>query len=346
MIKEISTEEYVSSYSFHKKNYWKRKLNKKFDYELLTGIKEDKLLKQNLFKKNIDNINLETSTYCNRKCGYCPVSTYGRNFKLFMDLKLFKNIINSLKIINYNHSFCLNLYNEPLADQNFGFYIRFIRENLPLSVIQTNSNGDYIKNLNDLYLLEEFGLNKIKITMHVPKNKSYSKADAELSIYKFAKKINFNLNKKNISELCFNFRINKLFVHVQSPNFFIEGTDRGGSINTTKISKNRISPCVKPFREFTIYHDGTVTPCCDIFNNINFNKYSISKINANDLNSIFNIYASQKLSEWRLHTFGWNLKENVCKTCSSYDKAYIGDAKKRKKILDELANSKINLNYK
>ena len=165
MIKEISTEEYVSSYSFHKKNYWKRKLNKKFDYELLTGIKEDKLLRQNLFKKNINNINLETSTYCNRKCGYYPVSTYGRNFKLFMDLKLFKNIINSLKIIDYNHSFCLALYNEPLADQNFGFYIRFIRENLPLSVIQTNSNGDYIKNLNDLYLLEKFGLNKIKIRL-------------------------------------------------------------------------------------------------------------------------------------------------------------------------------------
>jgi|688.fasta_scaffold263075_2 hypothetical protein len=80
-----------------------------------------------------------------------------------MDLKLFKNIINTLKIINYNHSFFLNLYNEPLADQNFGFYIKFIRENLPLNVIQTKSNGDYIKNINDLYLLEKFGLNKIRL---------------------------------------------------------------------------------------------------------------------------------------------------------------------------------------
>ena len=30
--------------------------------------------------KNVDIVNIETSSYCNRKCGYCPVSVYGRNF--------------------------------------------------------------------------------------------------------------------------------------------------------------------------------------------------------------------------------------------------------------------------
>jgi len=66
-----------------------------------------------------------------------------------MNQKLFENIIISLKKINYSRSVCLNLYNEPLADKNFGLYLKFIRKNLPMSVIQTNSNGDYIKKIYD-----------------------------------------------------------------------------------------------------------------------------------------------------------------------------------------------------
>ena len=39
-IQEVLEEEYLKAYSFHKKDYWKRKLNKEFDYELLTGVKK------------------------------------------------------------------------------------------------------------------------------------------------------------------------------------------------------------------------------------------------------------------------------------------------------------------
>ncbi len=339
IFQEISKEEYLKSYNFHKKDYWKRKLNSDFDYELLTGVTDGEIDKAiNVFEKNVDTVNLETSSYCNRKCDYCPVSTYGRNFKTFINQKLFKNIILSLKKINFSRNICLNLYNEPLADKNFTSYLKFIRENLPLSILQSNSNGDFIKKLNDLHKLEASGLNKLKITLHVPKGKKFSQADSRQSLIKFAKRINFQLNSKHISELGFCFRVNKLFVIVQCPNWFDEGNYRGGTINTTKTYKNRVSPCVKPFREFTVYYNGNVTPCCDIFNNNNFNKHVIQSVDKNDSNSIFKIYAYKKLSQWRKHLFGWNSKKDPCASCSSsIDNLNQKDTESREQILNNVS---------
>tara|TARA_B100002003_G_scaffold128372_1_gene118668 strand:+ start:134 stop:1207 length:1074 start_codon:yes stop_codon:yes gene_type:complete len=339
-IQEVLEEEYLKAYSFHKKDYWKRKLNKEFDYELLTGVKKGDIDKAiEIFKKNVDNVNLETSSYCNRKCDYCPVSTYGRNFKSLMNQKLFENIIISLKKINYSRGVCLNLYNEPLADKNFGLYLKFIRKNLPMSVIQTNSNGDYIKKIYDLYKLEECGLNKIKITLHMPKNKKYSQDYLRLSLKKFAKRIGFQLDQKHISRLGFRFKINKLFAIVQCPDWMNEGSYRGGSINISKIYKKRTSPCVRPFREFTIYYNGKVTPCCDIFNSDNYNEHIIESVDMNDLDSIFKIYANNNLSQWRKHTFDWSSKDGPCASCSVFDLSQQNDLKKREKILNNITKN-------
>lgn len=335
-IQEVSYEEYVKAYSFHTKDYWKRKLNKEFNYELLTGVKEGDIDKAiQVFQKNVDNVNLETSSYCNRKCNYCPVSEYGRNFKSFIDKKLFKNIITSLKKINYSRSFSLNLYNEPLADKNFGLYLKYIKKNLPLSVIQTNSNGDFM-DIDVLSRLEECGLNKIKVSLHMPKNKKYCQDYLRQSLTKFAKRIGFKLTKKHINKLGLTFKINKLFVIVQCPDWNNEGNNRGGSIDTVKISKNRISPCVKPFREFTIYHNGKVTPCCDIFNNNNYNEHVMGSIDVNDVNSIFKIYSNNNLSQFRKHTFDWSLKDGPCASCSVFDFSQKSDLQKRERILNKI----------
>lgn len=334
---EISKEKYLNAYSFHKKDYWTRKLNKEFDYELLTGVKNGDVDKSiEIFKKNVDNVNLETSSYCNRKCNYCPVSTYGRNFKSFINKRLFENIILSLKKINYRRSFTLSLFNEPLADKNFGVYLKFIRENLPSCIIQTNSNGDYIKQIHDLSKLEEYGLNKLKITLHTPKNRKYSQEYSRQSLIKFAKRIGFKLDKKHISNLGFAFKLNKLLCIVQCPDWINEGNYRGGSINTTKINIARVSPCVIPFREFTIYHNGKVTPCADIFNNNNYNKHVIDKVDVNDLDSIFRIYSNNNLSQWRKHTFDWSLKKGPCEYCSVSDLSKKEDLKERENILNNM----------
>ena len=334
-LKPITKSQYLNSYSFHKKDYWKRMLNNKFDIGLLKC--EEKIPNaKKLFKNNVDNINLETSSYCNRECGYCPVSIYGRNYKHSINDKIFNNILSALKEIEYERSICLNLYNEPLADEKFYLILKKIRQILPKSILQTNSNGDYIKNLGILKDLESSGLNKIKISLHVPKNQSYSREFMKLSLKRYAKKIGYKLNDYNIKNLNFHFNIGKLFVEVQCPNWFIYGNYRGGTLTKIKNGETRSQPCVKPFREFTIYYDGNVTPCCDIYSGNNYKKNNISKIDYNDKYSIFKIYTQKKISDWRRDLFGWNEKKGVCLKCSSPDLAIKNDMKKRQNIFNSI----------
>ena len=334
MLIEISKKEYHNGYNFHKNHYWNRKIKikKNFDFDLLkgaTGSNKKKLL----FKKNVDNINLETSSYCNRSCGYCPVSQFGRKYVKKINPTLIDNIIKSLKLINYDKGISLNLYNEPLADPNFKTYVKKISTELPKSIIFSNSNGDYIKKLDTLKELESCGLKKLKITLHVPKNIKWNKNYLEKSLEKFSKRINFKLQSKHLKNLKIYFKIGKLLCLVQCPDWFNEGNYRGGSINYNKTLKTRVQPCVKPFREFTIYYDGSITQCCDVYYGKNFEDYKLDKIDEKNTYSIFEIYNSIKLSKIRRSLFAWSEKDSVCSNCSSFDYSNEDDQNLREKIL-------------
>jgi hypothetical protein len=64
----------------------------------------------------------------------------------------------------------------------------------------------------------------------------------KLSLNKFAKKLNFKLNKNQISQLNFNFKVGKLYVDVQCPNWFLDGNYRGETLKNIKNIKKRIYP--------------------------------------------------------------------------------------------------------
>ena len=61
-------------------DYWKRILSKSetIYYELFEQRENiTKEIKKNIFEKYVEIVNIETSTKCNRKCLYCPLSEYG-----------------------------------------------------------------------------------------------------------------------------------------------------------------------------------------------------------------------------------------------------------------------------
>ena len=337
---KISKENYLKMYQYNEINYWSRKLNKdslSFDLELI-GQEKKKIDKLNLFKNNIDNINLETSSYCNRKCGYCPVSKYGRNYKNIIDEKLLDYILENLKSIDYNKGITLNLYNEPLADKNFTHHLDKISKCLPNAFIFSNSNGDYVKSIKDLLKLEDAGLKKLKITLHAPRNSVWNRDFMINSLKKFAKRINFDLDKKHYENLEFCFKLDSLYCIVQCPNWFEDGNYRGGSISYNKTQFLRNQPCVKPFREFTIYYDGSITQCCDIYYGNNSRKNKIETIDPINKVSIYDIYVSKKMSKIRRELFDWSDKSDACSNCSSKDLSTKSDDKLRKNILNKLFN--------
>lgn len=118
--------------------------------------------------QNIEVVDIETSTACNRRCTYCPNVNHD-NWLLvhntFMWEDTFSKIVKDLWEEWYSWEICLQRYNEPLMDKRLPKLISIAAELCPLAIVTVYSNGDYLN--VDLYkeLLSSW-LKKLTITQH------------------------------------------------------------------------------------------------------------------------------------------------------------------------------------
>ena len=315
-------------------SFWIRKLES-FDCDL---IRPDSTLdletKQKLFLNNVEVINLELDSYCNRQCVYCPVKTYSRNFKARMNEQILDGMLDDLATINYNKKICLNLYNEPLYDIDFAVSkIQAISKKLPDAVIVTNSNGDFLTGPK-LTKLAAGGLQKLNITIHPPKGKNWYYSREKESVIKFLKKIgciNVPILEDTPTRIVANTKIKKMTLTVQSVNWSTLGNSRGETTDAQKLVKIRNQPCVKPFREFTVFFDGTVTQCCDAFYSPDYTENRLT--NLSNGGSVFDIYNSKIMRRIRLEVFDWSEKSGICATCAAPDLSTLEDKHLRTELM-------------
>ncbi len=305
--------------------------SKETTLNLLSGKLDDKT-KKACFKSAVEIINLETSYYCNRKCDYCPVSESTRQTdQISMEIKLLRKIAIELAEIRYENRISLNGYNEPLLDKRLEQKIEIIRKNLPWVTLSINSNGDRLKR-DRLISLSNAGLNYICVTLHPQPFKSDTKATLKKRIKKIIEKnVSITHTGFDLNDGYVDFQTGGLRLKVQWPNWRILGTDRAGTINNYgKAKLVRELPCIKPFREFTIFYDGTVQPCCESFYDKNTKLTKVANLN-ND--TIFEAYTSQNLSMFRQSIFGFGKKTGICKFCNSIDYSCKKEDKKERETL-------------
>lgn len=111
------------------------------------------------------SVAIEISTYCNRRCYYCPNSRYDTP-REYMSEELFKKIIQNLKEVGYKGSVTYELYGEPLLDERLVDFIRYSRDNLPRGAfLKVLSNGDELT-MELFERLIDAGMKEILITLH------------------------------------------------------------------------------------------------------------------------------------------------------------------------------------
>ena len=343
---------FYTNYIKYNKFYWQRKLidnPKNFNINLIKDRNPTQEESKNLFKKYVEIINLETSAYCNRVCPYCPVSIYERKDKTIkIPESILSSIITALKEIDYAKRISLNLYNEPLYNNFIFEVLAKLNRELPNSVLHLNSNGDYVKSEDTLLKLEQSGLKELLITLHTPPKSKWDKNSRQKALKRFAKKIKFNLLKKHLNNLEFDVKFGKqLFCKVvcTDRSIILNGRTRGGIIDSLKPQMKRNLPCVKPFREFTIYYDGSVTPCCEIYHDEKYKKYIMGKILPNNPNTVFEVYTSKFLTKFRESVFGYSTKAGPCSTCVAASKEYENieidkDIKTRETIISQISKKR------
>jgi 8-amino-3,8-dideoxy-alpha-D-manno-octulosonate transaminase len=112
----------------------------------------------------LQDVEIETTTICNRKCNYCPNYTVGRPSER-MDEKTFYRIIDSLKKYGFKGRVSPHFYGEPLTDNRLASFIHYVHTNLPSAFIKLYTNGELLT--VERYLeLKRAGVNMFRISQH------------------------------------------------------------------------------------------------------------------------------------------------------------------------------------
>lgn len=112
-------------------------------------------------------VEVETTTYCNRRCTYCPNSTFDRGLKtneVKMPEELFYKIVHDLGQNNYCMQFSPHNYGEPLADERMPKLLEMARREMSLARIAIYTNGDFLT--VDLYQEIAPNVDVLVVTQH------------------------------------------------------------------------------------------------------------------------------------------------------------------------------------
>ena len=226
------------------------------------------------------NVAIEISTYCNRKCDYCP-NKDNETPKEFMSWEIFKKIISDLKELKYSGVIYLSLYNEPLFDDRLVDFTKYVHQELPEVTQLLISNGDLL-NIEKAKELSEAGVDKFLITVH---DKNPEKNLERLKPVKEFLKEKMRLQTSN--------------------ELFLE--NRGGAVEIKDEKRKVPYKTCQSVRSLVISKDGDIILCCQDY----FKKYIMGNVMEKSILEIWNSY-----HDLRVKLLRDNIAElPICKKC-------------------------------
>lgn len=279
----------------------------------------DRAAARDLFAKAVARIELETHSYCNRRCSYCPNvvgDRLGANQHMPQDMWL--GLLGDLAEIAYKGNLVLNYYNEPLADRVILERIREARAHLPNARLMIYSNGDYLEP-GFVDELAEAGLNYLHISIHLKRNEKYSDLYVLNRIIEIAVRMGIPAQVTGVTSgehIMAKAPHRSMEIEIRGINFYKHGTDRGGLIEDIHTAAKRTQSCYFPFEHFVMSFNGLIAPCCHIRSDRPEHRDFIYG-NLRDYGSIFQAFTSAPAVAWRRELSGSREKRSPCDTCAA-----------------------------
>jgi hypothetical protein len=133
-------------------------------YRMLERVKALELpLRRSVLPDRFTRIEVETSSRCNKGCGYCPVSVVRRPDHL-MERELFMSIVDQLAEMKFRGRFSPHFFGEPLLDPRLPELLSYVRQKLPSVSLMIYSNGDALTPKKAQALLQA-GVDLILVTL-------------------------------------------------------------------------------------------------------------------------------------------------------------------------------------
>jgi hypothetical protein len=276
-----------------------------------------------LFKNSVRFIEIETFSYCNRRCWYCPNSIINRfDDNTFLDEKIYRQILTDLSSIEYDGEISFSRYNEPLSDRRILDHLR-LAKTMTNAKLRMHTNGDY---LTPLYLqdLYDAGLRAIYVQVYlngpsktVAWKESQAKKQIALTMGRIGVECKYDWGKPNVIHT-YRGSFNDMDVIIECKNFSMMGVDRGGLMPIRNV-RPRSAPCFFPVHSLYVDYNGAMVPCCNIRSDATEHEGCVLYELTGETDELFRAYVSDKFAEWRSRLLNFNPKEGVCRTCRTLE---------------------------
>jgi len=271
-----------------------------------------------LFQRRVELLEIETTSYCNRTCSFCPNAFIDRlSEKKIMPDAVWQTILDGLREVRYDSAIVWSGYSEALSERRILQRIREVRKAAPKSHIVVNSNGDFL-DADYLRELEDSGLDRLWVDLYLPDDEKY---DFEIAM-KYHKAFLARVQRQSrlvasSPEIVHRIDSPKMEVVTHIRNLFVlkamDLSDRGGLIQTARKTF-RNAPCYSPYKHLVINWDGSVVVCCELRSDSPEHREAVVGKIGYDGVDLVNAYV--RLADWRasLRTFG--PKKGPCATCN------------------------------
>lgn len=213
-------------------------------------------------------IEVELSSFCNRRCGWCPnaFSERGRQRNEMGDAT-WNALLDDLHRARFAGWFAFHNYNEPLADPRLLERVADARERLPKAKLELHTNGDFLDRTM-LDALVDLGVELVRVTLY-PSNEKAFDAPEPHRARRFLDRLDLSdtqreERKATKLELTTKLRDTELIVRV--PEIAKYSTRAGNApMDGLRSTRKRTERCLLPFHSAAIDYLGNLKLCCHIF---------------------------------------------------------------------------------
>ena len=273
-----------------------------------------------LFKSTVRLVEVETHSFCNRTCWFCPnASIDRRSQRHYLPEATFLQLIADLGSIDFTGTLSFSRYNEPFADPIMEVRLRQTRSQLSGATLIAYSNGDYL-DADRLRELARLGLDDLQVGIYLPNDVAWCPEVAERFLRRALRRLDLASTKRREipgERIAYHAQVGAMAVSVFCPNYARYGTDRGGTVEGTNRLSIRKSPCFYTVTDVYVDYNGALMPCCHLRSDVPEHKSCSLGILDSRPGSIFRGYGSTAAAQWRSGMSGFGAKTGACAHCTA-----------------------------
>jgi len=239
---------------------------------------------------------IQTHSYCNAHCSFCPHSTISRKLEQGeMEWTLFERMAGQLTTFRLPPQLFFGLHSEPLLDKRILDFVRLVKSKRKDIFCSIVTNGQLLDNFDPMDIAES-GLNHLSVSLNAHSRESYERLNNGLSYDRVMNNISRVLSseplrhKVSVSYVATRWNLDEIrrattywkekgvdtwVEQVKNRTGLIDGYediklpsryyDGNVAVQTWKRMMSRLghlTGCTIPFHQMNVYFNGDCVICC------------------------------------------------------------------------------------